>query len=141
MLSTIAFNVDYLVLTARLSPAAVGYYWRGYMLGVTYPSKISNIMLSIALPLYSRAPDHDEMRRLRLRVMATHAAAVSGARQHHRHRARARPLALGSGLGTVGRTHATARGSRNERCAHHRRPLRSSWRSGNRSTYRRSWSP
>jgi lipopolysaccharide exporter len=43
---------------------------------VTYPSKISSIMLSISLPIYSRAPDADEMRRLRLRVMATHAAAM-----------------------------------------------------------------
>jgi len=76
VLSTIAFNIDYLVLSARLSPAAVGYYWRGFALGVTYPSKISNIMLSISLPLYSRTPNPDEMRRLRLRIMATHAAAM-----------------------------------------------------------------
>jgi O-antigen/teichoic acid export membrane protein len=74
VLATITASIDYLVLSARMPAASVGFYWRGFMLGVTYPSKISNIMLSVALPLYSRAANADEMRRLRLRVMATHAA-------------------------------------------------------------------
>ena len=74
VLATITASIDYLVLSARVPAASVGFYWRAFTLAVTYPSKISNIMLSVALPLYSRAANADEMRRLRLRVMATHAA-------------------------------------------------------------------
>lgn len=75
-LATLSGNVDYLALSTRVSAATVGYYWRGFVLAVTYPSRITQIMLSLALPLYSRAENADEMRRLRLRVMATHAAVM-----------------------------------------------------------------
>jgi PST family polysaccharide transporter/lipopolysaccharide exporter len=74
VLATITENIDYLVLSARMPAASVGFYWRAFTLGVTYPLRISSIMLSVALPIYSRAESADEMRRLRLRVMATHAA-------------------------------------------------------------------
>lgn len=74
VLATVTANIDYIVLSARLRAADVGFYWRAFHVGVTYQGKISSIMLSVALPVYSRAPNAEEMRRLRLRVMATHAA-------------------------------------------------------------------
>lgn len=76
VLATITASVDYVVLSARMPAASVGFYWRAFMLGVTYPLKISNVMLSVALPVYSRAANPDEMRRLRLRVMAVQAAVL-----------------------------------------------------------------
>jgi O-antigen/teichoic acid export membrane protein len=76
VLATVTANIDYLVLSARLPAADVGYYWRAFMLGITYPLKVSNVMLSVSLPVYSRAANVDEMRRLRLRVMATHEAVM-----------------------------------------------------------------
>jgi O-antigen/teichoic acid export membrane protein len=69
-------NIDYLVLSARASAATVGFYWRGFVLGVSYPSRITSIMLSLSLSLYSRAETTAERQRLRLRVMATHAAVM-----------------------------------------------------------------
>lgn len=69
-------NIDYLVLSARASAATVGFYWRGFVLGVSYPSRITSIMLSLSLSLYSRAESTTERQRLRLRVMATHAAVM-----------------------------------------------------------------
>ena len=76
VLATFSASIEYIVLSARMAPASVGFYWRAFMLGVTYPLKISNVTLSVALPVYSRAANADEMRRLRLRVMAVHAAAL-----------------------------------------------------------------
>ena len=76
VLATVSASIDYVVLSARMSPASVGFYWRAFMLGMTYPLKISNVMLSVALPVYSRASSADEMRRLRLRVMSVNAAAL-----------------------------------------------------------------
>jgi lipopolysaccharide exporter len=75
-LATLSQNIDYLALSTRVSAATVGFYWRGFVLAVTYPGRITSIMLSLALPLYSRAENEHDMRRLRLRVMATHAAVM-----------------------------------------------------------------
>jgi O-antigen/teichoic acid export membrane protein len=74
VLATITQSIDYLVLSARMPAASVGFYWRAFTLSITYPMKISSVMLSVALPIYSRAESAEDMRRLRLRVMATHAA-------------------------------------------------------------------
>lgn len=75
-LGTVSQNIDYLVLSTRTSAATVGFYYRSFLLSVTYPGRITSIMLSLALPLYSRAENVEDMRRLRLRVMATHAAVM-----------------------------------------------------------------
>jgi lipopolysaccharide exporter len=66
---TMFSNIDYVILGARLPAREVGLYWRGYQLGVEYQSKISGIMLRLALPLYSRAASLDEMRRLRSKMV------------------------------------------------------------------------
>jgi lipopolysaccharide exporter len=65
-------NIDYAILGARLSPRTVGIYWRAYQLGVEYQGKISSILLKVAFPLYSRAPNFEEMRSLRGKMVRVH---------------------------------------------------------------------
>jgi O-antigen/teichoic acid export membrane protein len=69
---TLYNNVDYAILGARLRPQEVGFYWRAYQLGIEYQSKVSGIMFRLALPLYSRADGHAEMRRLRGKMVRIH---------------------------------------------------------------------
>jgi O-antigen/teichoic acid export membrane protein len=69
---TLYKNVDYAILGARLSPQEVGYYWRAYQLGIEYQSKFSGIVFRLALPLFSRAGGHAEMRRLRGKMARIH---------------------------------------------------------------------
>lgn len=66
-------NVDYAILAVRGTPAQVGFYWRAFQLGVAYQGKISRVMLRISLPLYSRASGVAELRRMRMRIVRTHA--------------------------------------------------------------------
>ena len=73
---TLFRNVDYWILGARLSPASVGYYWRAYQLGADYQSKISQIMLRVAFPVYTRVESRDELRRIRRRIVRTHAVVI-----------------------------------------------------------------
>ncbi len=76
-LAYVAFrNVDYAILAARLVPSAVGYYYRAYQLGVEYQSKITRVMLRISLPVYARTGDIDELRRVRMRIVRTHATVI-----------------------------------------------------------------
>jgi O-antigen/teichoic acid export membrane protein len=75
-LNAAARNVDYAILGARLNPAQVGLYWRAYALGVDSQSKLSGVMMQLALPVYSRAADLDDMRRLRFRVTRLHATGI-----------------------------------------------------------------
>jgi O-antigen/teichoic acid export membrane protein len=69
-------NVDYAILGARMSAADVGYYWRAYQLGVEYQGKISQIMLRISFPVYSRAEGLEDLRRLRMRIVRVHASVL-----------------------------------------------------------------
>ena len=69
-------NVDYAILGVQASPAQVGFYWRAFQLGVAYQGKISRVMLRISLPLFSRAADLDELRRMRMRIVRTHATVL-----------------------------------------------------------------
>lgn len=62
-------NVDYLILGALLSPAAVGLYYRAYLLGADYQQRINVIVTRLALPVFSQATDLDEMWRMRRRLM------------------------------------------------------------------------
>jgi lipopolysaccharide exporter len=62
-------SIDYLILAARLPARDVGLYWRAYQLGVEYQGKITRIMLRLAFPLYARATDIDQMRRMRRRIV------------------------------------------------------------------------
>ena len=69
-------NIDYAILAARLPATQVGIYWRAYQFGVTYQGKVSRVLLQLALPLYARAADADEMRRLRAKITQVHAATI-----------------------------------------------------------------
>ena len=69
-------HVDYAILGARMPAADVGFYWRAYQLGVEYQGKISQIMVRVSFPVYSRADDIDELKRLRLRIVSTHATVI-----------------------------------------------------------------
>lgn len=79
-LSSVAYatflNVDYAILAARISAASVGFYWRAYQLGVEYQGKISQIMLRISFPVYSRTESLEELRRLRMRIVRVHASVI-----------------------------------------------------------------
>ena len=69
-------NIDYALVGVRLGPAALGFYWRAYQLGVDYQGKISIVMQRVAFPVYSRSADLDGMRRLRLRIARMHAIVI-----------------------------------------------------------------
>jgi O-antigen/teichoic acid export membrane protein len=69
-------SVDYAILGARMSAADVGYYWRAYQLGADYQGKISQIMLRVSFPVYSRSESVDDLRRLRMRIVRTHATVI-----------------------------------------------------------------
>jgi lipopolysaccharide exporter len=68
-----ARNVDYAVLAARAPAASVGYYWRGYQLGVEIPRRFgSSILGQLALPLYARADDARHRLQMRSRMVQLH---------------------------------------------------------------------
>jgi len=69
-------NVDLAILGARVSAADVGYYWRAHQLGVDYQGKVSQVMLRVSFPVYSRSEDLDELRRLRMRIVRVHATVL-----------------------------------------------------------------
>ena len=73
LLRAVNRNVDYAIIGARLGAAQVGLYWRAYQFGVEYQSKISSIMMRVALPVYSRAASVEDMRALRARIVRVHA--------------------------------------------------------------------
>jgi lipopolysaccharide exporter len=76
-LSSLAYtaflNVDYAMLGARVGAAQVGFYWRAYQVAVEYQGKISGILLRVALPVYSRSNDLEDMKRMRARISRLHA--------------------------------------------------------------------
>lgn len=68
-----ARNVDYAVLAARAPAASVGFYWRGYQLGVEIPRRFgSSILGQLALPLYARADDASHRLQMRSRMVQLH---------------------------------------------------------------------
>lgn len=69
-------NIDYVVVDAQLGARAAGFYWRAFQIGGVYQGKISQIMLSLALPVYSRTRDLDDMRRIRMRIVRVHATVI-----------------------------------------------------------------
>ena len=69
-------NADYLILGARLAAAQVGYYYRGFTIGVGYEQKISGIVNRILFPLYSRTEDTQHMLEVRHRVTRLNAALI-----------------------------------------------------------------
>lgn len=69
-------NIDYAILGARLNAGALGLYWRAYQLGAEYQGKISVVMLRLAFPVYSRSADHDQLKRMRRRIVRVHATVI-----------------------------------------------------------------
>jgi O-antigen/teichoic acid export membrane protein len=62
-------NGDYAVIAARLGTAAAGQYWRAYTLAVSYQSKVSILMQSMAFPLLSRSATPEDLLQLRARII------------------------------------------------------------------------
>jgi O-antigen/teichoic acid export membrane protein len=73
ILYTAVRNVDYVLLAAFIPAFQVGLYMRAFALGWDYQAKISQILVTVAFPVFSRATDMDEIRRLRARMMRVHA--------------------------------------------------------------------
>lgn len=69
-------NVDYAILGATMSPAQVGFYWRAFQLGVEYERKITVITSRLALPVFSRARELADMRRIRTRMVRANATVI-----------------------------------------------------------------
>jgi lipopolysaccharide exporter len=69
-------NIDYAILSAKLSAAQVGFYWRAFQLGVEYQGKITRVMQTLSLPVFSRAASFEDMKSLRARIVRVHATAV-----------------------------------------------------------------
>lgn len=74
--ATMTGNIDYWIVAARLSAYQTGIYYRAFNLGVIYQSKISNVMMQLAFPVYSRLESRHEMRRLHERAVRIHAAGI-----------------------------------------------------------------
>ncbi len=68
-------NVDYLLVGVVLGPQSLGYYYRGYQVSVENPSRITNVMLTVAVPAYSQGSD-SESNRLRHRIVSLHACVL-----------------------------------------------------------------
>jgi O-antigen/teichoic acid export membrane protein len=69
-------NVDYAILGARLTPSAVGFYYRAFTLGVEYERKVSGIVSRIAFPVYSRTKDMVHLRSVRQRIVRLNATLI-----------------------------------------------------------------
>ncbi|HWE34131.1 MAG TPA: oligosaccharide flippase family protein [Solirubrobacteraceae bacterium] len=69
-------NLDYVIVGATLGARATGFYWRAFQIGGVYQGKISQIMLRLALPVYSRTQDLNDMRHVRGRIVRVHATAI-----------------------------------------------------------------
>jgi lipopolysaccharide exporter len=69
-------NIDYAILGARLTPSAVGFYYRAFTLGVEYERKISGIVTRIAFPVYSRTKDMVHLRSVRQRIVRLNATLI-----------------------------------------------------------------
>jgi lipopolysaccharide exporter len=72
MASLVGFqNCDYVIVGARLGALQAGYYFRAYTLGVTYQTKVSQVLTTLGFPVLSRVETEDEVHRLRRRMVHT----------------------------------------------------------------------
>ena len=69
-------NIDYALISGRLSAAQVGLYFRAYTLAVDYQSKISVILQRVLFPVLSRATDPATFRMARSRMVRAHTVAL-----------------------------------------------------------------
>lgn len=70
-------KVDYAILAARLGPAPMGYYARGFQMAFDYPGKATAILVRLALPLMARSSAPEDLRALRTKMTSTHATLLS----------------------------------------------------------------
>jgi O-antigen/teichoic acid export membrane protein len=76
LVDTLFRNIDYAIVEARLPAAQAGLYYRAFNIGVVYQQKLSQVMIQIAFPVYSRAGSRDEVRLLHERAARLHAAVI-----------------------------------------------------------------
>jgi O-antigen/teichoic acid export membrane protein len=76
LVDTLFRNIDYAILEARLPAAQAGYYYRAFNIGVVYQQKLSQVMIQLAFPVYSRASDREQVRALHERAARVHAAVI-----------------------------------------------------------------
>jgi O-antigen/teichoic acid export membrane protein len=69
-------NIDYALISGRLTSAQVGLYFRAYTLAVDYQSKISIILVRVLFPVLSRATDPATFRMARSRMIRAHTVAL-----------------------------------------------------------------
>jgi O-antigen/teichoic acid export membrane protein len=69
-------NLDYVIVGIQLGPVATGFYWRAFQIGGEYQGKISTIMIRLSLPVLSRTRSMEDMRRVRGRILRTHALVI-----------------------------------------------------------------
>jgi len=65
-------NIDYALVSARMSAAQVGFYYRAYTLAVDYQLKISNVVVRVLFPVLSRTDNPQAFRDARSRVVRLH---------------------------------------------------------------------
>lgn len=76
LLQSAVTNLDYVVVGIELGPVATGFYWRAFQIGGEYQGKISTIMIRLSLPVLSRTRGLADMRRVRGRILRTHALVI-----------------------------------------------------------------
>jgi PST family polysaccharide transporter len=69
-------NADFAIVGARLGTAGAGFYWRSYQLAIEYQRKVGSGVNQVAFPIYSRAPNVQEMAEFRRRVVRVEAAVL-----------------------------------------------------------------
>lgn len=69
-------NLDYAILAAKLSAAQVGFYWRAFQFGVEHQRKLSDVMVRVAYPVFSRSESVDHLHTLRRRIVRVNATVI-----------------------------------------------------------------
>jgi O-antigen/teichoic acid export membrane protein len=69
-------NVDYAVIGARLNPTQLAFYYRAFQYGVDYQRKVSQILVDMAFPVFSRLGSLEEIRSVRARIVRVHVAII-----------------------------------------------------------------
>jgi lipopolysaccharide exporter len=76
LVDTLFRNIDYAILEARLPAAQAGFYYRAFNIGVVYQQKLSQVMVQIAFPVYSRAGAREQVRAIHERAARVHAVVI-----------------------------------------------------------------
>lgn len=69
-------NLDYAILAAKLSAAQVGFYWRAFQFGVEHQRKLTDVMIRVSYPVYSRSESLDHLHTLRRRIVRVNATVI-----------------------------------------------------------------